>query len=84
MYVHIMFRDVYKKYFTNGPYTYKYDLTQDPPAIGQLVLCNTRYGVSLGQISDVNVKLINPLDAAKLEKIVELCKTEYPKLEVTK
>ena len=69
--VQVMFRDVYSKDFTNGPYTYVCPLTV---CLGDLVLVNTKFGISLAQIHRIDLKLVGVEESLKLNEIMELCK----------
>lgn len=52
--VTVNFRDTFKRDFTVGPYTYRCKIDV---SVGDLVLVETKFGYSLGQISKVNQKL---------------------------
>lgn len=79
MLIQVKYRDVFKKYFTTGPYTYNCDFDVK---VGDLVIVPTRFGTSLGQVSALNVRLINEKDKAKIVDVLEVCKTKYPLPEV--
>ncbi len=73
--IQVMFRAPNLKEFTNGPYTYICGLDV---ALGDLVLVNTKFGISLAQVCKINQKLCDPTDVSKLKEVVELCKTKWP------
>jgi len=79
MLIQVNYRDAFKKYFTTGPYTYNCDFDVK---VGDLVIVPTRFGTSLGQVSALNVRLINEKDKAKIVDVLEVCKTKYPLPEV--
>ena len=70
--VTVNFRDVYAKEFTNGPYAY---LCNVNVCVGDLVLVETRFGYSLGQIAAVNQKLTKG-DLNKLKNIIKVVMTK--------
>lgn len=75
MIIKVRFRDVYSKYFTTGPYTYNCDLDVKD---GDIVLVDTRYGLSLAQVEKINLKLMKQEDVTQLKNMLEICKTKYP------
>lgn len=81
MIIKVRFRDVFSKYFTTGPYTYKCDLDVKE---GDIVLVETRFGLSVAQVEKVNLKLTKPEELLLLKNVLEVCKTQYPMPEVTK
>lgn len=81
MLIQVNYRDAFKKYFTTGPYTYNCKFDIQP---GDLVIVPTRFGLSLGQVSAINVKLINEKDKTRIVDVLEVCKTKYPLPEVQK
>ena len=70
--VTVNFRDVYAREFTNGPYAY---LCNIEVCVGDLVLVETRFGYSLGQIAAVNQKLTKG-DLNKLKNIIKVVMTK--------
>lgn len=74
MIINIMFRDVFSKYFTTGPYTYKCDLDVE---VGDLVLVETRFGISIAQVESINRKIRSD-NTIELKNVLEKCKTTYP------
>lgn len=75
MIVTVKYRDPFQKEFKVGPYTYKCDLEVKP---GDLVLVETRFGISMAQINKINQKLVNPTELMHLKNVLEKCKTVYP------
>ena len=82
MIVSCAFRDVYKKDFTNGPYAFEYN--GENINIGDLVLVETKYGLSLAQVHKINTEVPEHVMIlyCELKKIVEVCATKYPLPEV--
>ena len=74
MLIEVMFRDVFKKEFTTGPYTYNCDIEVKPDDI---VIVETKFGISLAQVHRLNVKLVNEKDRPMIKNVLELCKTQY-------
>lgn len=72
--IQVKFRAPNLKEFDIGPYTYICDIEVE---VGDLVICNTRFGISLAQVSLINQKLTDPNDITKLQRVVELCQTKY-------
>lgn len=70
--VTVNFRDVYAKEFANGPYAYLCNINV---GVGDLVLVETRFGYSLGQIAAVNQKLTKG-DLNKLKHIIKVVMTK--------
>jgi len=75
MLIQVMYRDVFSKYFKTGPYTYNCDLDVK---VGDIVLVETRFGLSVAQVYKLNVKLLNKNDYGRLKNVLEVCKTKYP------
>lgn len=70
--VTVNFRDVYyARDFTDGPYVYLCGIEVN---VGDLVLVETRFGYSLGQIAAVNQKLIN--QCIELKNVVKVVMTK--------
>lgn len=70
--VTVNFRDVYARDFTNGPYAYLCGIEVN---VGDLVLVETRFGYSLGQIAAVNQKLTKG-DLNKLKNVIKVVMTK--------
>ena len=81
MIIKVRFRDVFSKYFTTGPYTYKCDLDAKE---GDIVLVDTKFGLSVAQVEKINLTLIKQEELMFLKNVVEICKTKYPKPEEQK
>jgi hypothetical protein len=75
MIIRVRFRDVYSKYFTTGPFTYNCDLDVKE---GDIVLVDTRFGLSVAQVEKINLKLVRPEEKAQLKNVLEVCNTKYP------
>lgn len=69
--VTVNFRDVYKREFTNGPYAYLCEIDVN---VGDLVLVETRFGYSLGQIVAVNQRLTKG-NVADLKNVIKVVMT---------
>lgn len=69
--VTVNFRDIYKREFTNGPYAYLCDIEVN---VGDLVLVETRFGYSLGQIVAVNQRLTKG-NVADLKSVIKIVMT---------
>ena len=75
MIIKVRFRDVFSKYFTTGPYTYNSFLKVEE---GDLVLVDTKFGISLAQVEKTNLTLTKPEEQKLLKEVIEVCKTKYP------
>lgn len=69
--VTVNFRDIYKREFTNGPYAYLCEIDVN---VGDLVLVETRFGYSLGQIVAVKRRLTKG-SVADLENVIKVVMT---------
>lgn len=81
MIISASFRDPYKKEFTNGPYAFECEFDVN---IGDLVLVETKYGISLAQVHKLDVTVSEYVAQlyGKLSPVLEICKTQCPLPEV--
>lgn len=72
MLIDVMFRDTYKREFSVGPYCYETNLDVKKD---DLVLVETKFGISLAKVDRLNVRLVDEKNRPLIKNVLEICKT---------